>query len=161
MTTLVQLPMSGGIVLVDERKPELSYRLLLNQEASGRRVMCITREPPERVRARYPLNGAEHYWLVTRGDVRAVSPMRLDTIASRVESFVRRRPNGIIMIDGVELLMVMNNYEKVREFLLRLQGMLNKVGVGCIIPIDTRTLTTGELAELKTSFPLVQGVGGA
>ena len=160
MTTLVQLPMSGGIVLVDERKPELSYRLLLNQEASGRRVMCITREPPERVRARYPLNGAEHYWLVTRGDVRAVSPMRLDTIASRVESFVRRRPNGIIMIDGVELLMVMNNYEKVREFLLRLQGMLNKVGVGCIIPIDTRTLTTGELAELKTSFPLVQGVGG-
>jgi len=153
--------MSGGIVLVDERKPELSYRLLVEQEASGRRVMCITREPPERVRARYPLNGAEHYWLVTRGDVRAVSPMRLDTIASRVESFVRRRPNGIIMIDGVELLMVMNNYDKVREFLLRLQGMLNKVGVRCIIPIDTRTLTTGELAELKTSFPLVQGVGGA
>ena len=161
LTTIVQLPESGGIVLIDERKPELSYRLLLERIASGRRVMCITREPPERVRARYPLNGAEHYWLITRGDVRAVSPLRLDTIASRVESFVRRRPNGVILIDGVELLMVMNSYGEVRDLLLRLQGMLQKIGAGCIVPIDTRTLTTGELAELKSSFPMVQGVAGA
>jgi len=161
MTNLVQLPMSGGIVLVDERKPDLSYRLLLERAAAGRRVMCITREPPERVRARYPLDGAEHYWLVMRGDVRAVSPLRLNTIASRVESFARRRPNGVILIDGVELLMVMNSYGEVRDLLLRLQSMLQKVGAGCIIPIDTRTLTTGELAELKTSFPFVQSVADA
>lgn len=152
MTALAQLHAPPGILLVDERKPEMSYRLLLRWASSGRKAMCITREAPERVRGRYPLNGSEHYWLITRGDTRAVSPLRLDTIGSRIESFLRRRPKGVILIDGVELLMVMNSYEKVRDFLHELQATLTKAEASCIIPIDTRTLTTGEFAELKASF---------
>jgi len=138
---------------VDERKPDVSYRLLLEWAAAGRNVLCITREPPERVRARYPLNGAEHFWLVTNGDHRAVSPLRLNSIADRVESFARRRPNGVILIDGVELLMVMNSYEQVREFLVHIRRLL-KNGASCLVPIDTRTLTVTELAELTSLFPM-------
>ena len=138
---------------MDERKPDVSYRLLLEWAAAGRNVLCITREPPERIRARYPLNGAEHYWLVTKGDHRAVSPLRLSSIADRVESFARGRPNGVILIDGVELLMVMNSYEQVREFLVHIRRLL-KNGTSCLVPIDTRTLTVAELAELTSLFPM-------
>jgi hypothetical protein len=151
----------GPVVLVDERKPDLSHRLLGQLAGSGRKVLCITREPPERVRARYPLNGAEHYWLVTRGDARALSPFRLKRISGLIESFLKRNPDAAILIDGIELLMVVNDYEQVRDFLLRIQAMLQRNGAGCIIPIDTRTLTAWELDELKRSFPMVQGVTGA
>jgi hypothetical protein len=157
MTTLIQLPTLGRVVLVDERKPDLSYRLLQERAQLGRKVLCITREPPERVARRYPLDGAEHYWLVSQGDARAVSPFDLEAIARLIEAFVRRHRDAVILLDGVELLMVMNSYEEVRRFLDRVQGALREEGAGCIIPIDTRTLTSLELSELKGSFPMVHG----
>lgn len=151
----------GPVVLVDERKPDLSHRLLSQLAGDGRKVLRITREPPERVRARYPMDGAEHYWLVTRGDARALSPFHLKRISGIIESFLRRNPDAVILIDGIELLMVANCYAEVRDFLIRIQRMLPADGAGCIIPIDTRTLTMPELAELQVAFPLVHGAADA
>lgn len=160
--TAFNQPMTvGPVVLVDERKPDLSHRLLVELAAFGRKVLLITREPPERVRAQYPLEGAEHYWLVTRGDMRGVSPFHLKRISGLVESFLRRDPQAVILIDGIELLMIVNSYQDVRELLLRIQRMLPPAATGCIVPIDTRTLTTPELVELQVSFPMVPGAAAA
>jgi hypothetical protein len=107
------------------------------------------------------LEGAEHYWLVANGDIHGVSPFHLKRISGLVESFLRRDPHTVILIDGIELLMIVNSYQDVREFLLRIQRMLPRAATGCIVPIDTRTLTTPELAELQVSFPMVPGTAGA
>ncbi|MBI4416202.1 MAG: DUF835 domain-containing protein [Euryarchaeota archaeon] len=161
MTTVVHLPASGRVLLVDERKPDLSYRLLQERAKLGRRVLCITREPPERVARRYPIVSAEHYWLVTRGGGRAVNPLDLDGIFALVRAFLQRHPDAAVFIDGIELLMVMNSYEEVRDFLFRVQRLFREDGGAIIVPIDTRTLTVGELAEMKSSFSMLQGVPAA
>ena len=157
MEALVQVPTLGGILLIDERKPELSYRLLEQRARRRKRVLCITREPPERVARRHPLPLVEHYWLITGDGERSVDPFRLDRMRELVDAFLRENPQGSVLIDGVELLMVMNTYEQVRDFLASLQATLQRHRTDCLVPIDTRTLTVKELAELREVFPMVRG----
>lgn len=161
MEAVLQVPTTGGIVLVDERKPEFSYRLVRDRADQRRPVLCVTREPPERVARRHPMAGAEHYWLITNGGDRCVNPFRLDALQRLIDGFVTSHPEGAILIDGIELLMVMNSYEDVRAFLCSLQAKLLRRAAECVIPIDTRTLTTRELAEMRTAFPMVRGAAGA
>src|SRR2546428_138038 len=149
MEATLQVPTTGGIVLVDERKPELSYRLLEERAKQRRAVLCVTREPPERVARRHPMWGAEHYWLIGGNGGRSVSPTKLDALQRLVDAFIREHPSGAVLIDGIELLMVMNSYEDVRDFLGGLQSSLMRGATDCLIPIDTRTLTSKELADMR------------
>lgn len=161
MESLLQVPTVGGIVLIDEKKPELAYRLL-QERANGRRhVLCLTREPPERVARRYPMENAHHYWLITRGGELTVNPFRLDRVRELVEMFARSHPGCAFLLDGIELLMVMNSYEGVRDLLLGLREVLQRRHAELIIPIDTRTLTSRELAELGETFPLMRCAAAA
>lgn len=157
MEALVEVPTYGGVLLIDERKPDLSYRLLEQRAQMRKKVLCITREPPERVARRHPMPSAEHYWLITGDGERSVDPFRLDRMRRLIESFLAENPHGTVLIDGVELLMVMNTYEEVRDFLVGLQGVAQHHGTDCVVPIDTRTLTVRELGELRSAFPIVQG----
>lgn len=156
MEALVQVSTTGGIVLIDERKPDLSYRLV--QERSERKkVLCVSREAPERVARRHPMGSAEHYWLITGDGDHSVNPFHLDRLRALVETFFEANPQGAVLLDGVELLMIMNSYEQVRDCLLALQEASRRHGGDCVVPIDTRTLTTKELAELRGAFPMVRG----
>lgn len=159
MEALMEVPTTGGIVLIDERKPDLSYRLLQERAHGGRGVLCITREPPARVARRHPMDGASHYWLITGDGERSVDPFRLDAMTTLVEGFLASHPGGTILIDGVELLMVMNSYAAVRDFLAGLHDQLQKHRADCVVPIDTRTLTVPELKELRAVFPMMRGDG--
>ena len=157
MEALVQVPTLGGILLVDERKPEMSYRLLEQRSRHRKAVLCITREPPEWVARRHPMPSAEHYWLITGDGDRSVDPFRLDRMQELVDRFLVENPQGSVLIDGVELLMVMNSYEQVRDFLAALQSKMQDHHTDCLVPIDTRTLTVNELRELRDVFPMVRG----
>ena len=156
MATGMEVPTLGGIVLVDERKPDVSYRLLEERAKLGNHVLCITREPPERAVRRHRIENAEHYWLITRGTANAVNPFDLEGLRVLIERFLREHRHAVVFLDGVELLMVMNTYEEVRDLLLGLRTAIGDDGAGCVIPIDTRTLTARELGELKASFPMVR-----
>jgi hypothetical protein len=156
----VQVPILGGILLIDERKPDLSYRLV-QEHAHSRRVLCLTREPPERVARRHPMENAEHWWLISGDGERSLSPYQLGAVRDRVEGFLRENPGGAVLIDGVELLMVMNSYDEVRDLLSGLHDRMLRAGGECVVPIDTRTLTTKELADMRRSFPMVRGDGQA
>ena len=142
---------------MDERKPELSYRLLTERSNGSRPVLCVTREPPERVARRHPMAGAEHRWLIGGNGRGSVNPNRLDGLLGLIDGFVRGHRNGVVLLDGIELLMIMNSYEDVRAFLCSLQSSLLKEATDCVIPIDTRTLTSKELAEMRTAFPMIHG----
>ncbi len=157
MEAVLQVATTGGIVLVDERKPELSYRLLTQQSNGSRPVLCVSREPPERVASRHSMAGAEHRWLIGGNGRGSVNPNRLAGVFGLIDGFVRTRPNGVVLLDGIELLMIMNSYEEVRAFLCSLQTSLLRNATDCVIPIDTRTLTSKELAEMRTTFPMIRG----
>ncbi len=157
MQALLEVSTAGGIVLVDERKPDLSYRLLKGSAQRLQPVLTITREPPERVARRHPMASAEHYWLITGDGERSVDPCDLSAVRTLIDRFTAENPRAAVLIDGIELLMVMNSYADVRDFLAALQGSLVRRGTDCLIPIDTRTLTTSELAEMRASFPMVRG----
>ncbi|HEV8595452.1 MAG TPA: DUF835 domain-containing protein [Thermoplasmata archaeon] len=157
METLVQIPAMGGILLIDERKPDLSYRLLEERSRRNKRVLCVTREPPERVSRRHPMEAAEHYWLITGDGKRSVDPFRLDRLRGLIRTFLAAGPEGAVLIDGIELLMIMNSYEQVRDFLLSLEAEFRESHADCVVPIDTRTLTTRELAELRKEFAMLRG----
>ena len=148
---------TGGILLIDERRPDLSYRMIERLATRRKGVLCITREPPERVERRHPMPLARYYWLVTADGGRAVHPFQLGKMRGLIQRFVKENPEGAVFIDGVEFLMVMNTYERVRDFLQALEHILRERKTECVIPIDTRTLTVNELAELRGAFPMVQG----
>ncbi len=157
MEALIQVPAMGGILLIDERKPDLSYRLVEQRSRRRKKVLCVSREPPERVARRHPMVSAEHYWLITGDGERAVNPFQLSRLRDLIGEFLVRNPQGTVLLDGVELLMVMNSYEEVRDLLFALQERFRESRADCVVAIDTRTLTTKELEELREAFPIMRG----
>ncbi len=157
MEALVEVSVTGGVVLIDERKPDLSYRLLDERARRRKRVLCVTREPPERVARRIPIETVEHVWLITGNGGRTVTPLDLRRVLGVVNEFLAANPGGTVLLDGVELLMVMNSYEEVRGFLAALHESLRRHRADGVVPIDTRTLTVRELRDLRGAFMIVRG----
>lgn len=152
--------MEGPLILVDEPTPDFSYRLLRDLSKVGRKVLCISREHPEHMRSRYPLSGAEYYWLVTPRNGHSINSYDLRRIEWIIGVFIRRNPGAVISIEGIEFLMVMNGYGNVRDFLLGLQQVLPRVRGTCIVAINARTLRMREFRELARAFPMVRSPSG-
>lgn len=159
MGAVPKVPTDGGVVLIDEREPDLSYRLLGAEGMRRKRILCITREPPERAARHSGVPLAEYHWLIAGDGHRSIDPVRLDRVGDLVRRFHRVNPGGAVLIEGVEFLMVINSYERVRDLFLSLDDMLQGGRTECLVPIDTRTLTLRELRELRAAFPIVRGDG--
>jgi len=145
----------SSLIFVNEKKPDLSYKLFSQELKGNKKGLCITREPPENVIRRHQLHNTTHYWIITRRREGAINPLHLNKMRELIDSFVRVNRDSIVFIDGIEYLITMNNYSKVIDFLEKLGKSVERKGGSCIIPIDSRTLKEEELRRIKTRFQLL------
>jgi hypothetical protein len=142
-------------MLVKERDREASYELLEERVAEGMRALCITRDPPEIVARHHRLAHAEQYWLITRARPNAVDPFDLPRLGRLVLRFLGEHPESVVFLDGIEFLLVLNDYGAVKTFLSDVDAAVRRKGSSCIVPLDARTLAREELEDLTRSFAVL------
>jgi hypothetical protein len=81
------------------------------------KLMIISREPPELVEARLGLEALEVIWVTHFLGANVVSPNNLAEIARRINSFMAKNRNGIVILTDFGFLMKNNDHGQIKTFL--------------------------------------------
>ncbi len=141
----------GGMVIIHEKKAELSYALLRRMLADGTPCMIIGREPPERLQSVRGLRIDEEsvIWLTNLVGRRCVNPTHLSAMLNTLTRFLDNNRKGVVLIDGIEYLITNNGFEQVLKFINKIEDMIITSSVSFIVTLDPRTLDAQHLALIE------------
>lgn len=108
----------GGMYLVDEERPGLSFSILKELLAEGRRGLVISSEPPEMVRRAHSLpEGVELVWVTDVSSPGALKPAMVDQINAVRERFLAAGGRSAVLLDVFNQLVSSNDFNTVFKFL--------------------------------------------
>lgn len=149
----------GACYLVEERKPDLAYRLF---DALRKRKpvpgLVVTRQYPDRVKRERDLKDARIVWLSHTPGTDYQNPTALGALAKSIAKFVEDAGGeGVVLLDGLEYLVVNNGFlqtlmfiEHVNEFVMQKRGYV-------LLPVNPDALDEKELALLSRNLETVEG----
>jgi hypothetical protein len=156
---LLEVAKGYNYLIVDE-DPGVAFngfKSILKKEIPG---LCISTTFPEKLGRRYDVEGADLYWLtdtVSDSAVKALNPKRLDFEMMRaISNFLRDHPEGTVMIDGIENLIVENGFDSVFRFIKKVNDLASMGGATIFVPLSPSSLGKDELAVLQKEFDRVQ-----
>ncbi len=150
----------GESYIVDEEKPTRSYDIFKQAINRGRAGLCITRTHPESISFYGSSENVRFIWLTSvnyrLGKVSSLQPTDLSLITNEINSFIREGLKGIVLLDGVELLITNNGFDSTAKALTSIKDNI-RVNKGIlIISINLKTLKEEEKNFLIREFNLIQ-----
>lgn len=137
----------GATYIIKEEAAKLSYEVAADAARHGWRVLCITREYPEDIKAKFDLGSAAFFWLTMDESTEyAMPPTDLARIYTYSKTFLTEDQKGFILISGIEYLISQNSYGNVLKFI---QLMNDKVAVNRSVMLVTVSPLALEPRELK------------
>jgi len=110
--------------------------------------LCFTTLPPEQIRSKYVLQTTPIFWISNRGESH-VSINNLEIMADIVARFLDKSQNPVVLLDGLELLMVMNSFVHVMRFLRDIMEMIFISRGILIVPVSPSALSEREMALIE------------
>jgi hypothetical protein len=144
--------MVGGTYLMLEQKPvEIgqSFRIFKDYQRTGASGLIITREVPNTIRKKYNIKGIPIIWLSRSNHKKAITPTNLGNIIEEVKEFTMGKNNSIIMFEGLEYLIIHNDFERVLKFLHSLRDEIAVNDARLIISLNPKTLSKNKIALIK------------
>jgi hypothetical protein len=158
-STLLEIATGFNYLIVDE-DPGVAFqgfKSILQKEVPG---LCISTTFPEKLGKRYDVDGADLYWLTdtaTETNVKTLDPKRLDFEMMRaISHFLKAHPEGAVMIDGIENLIVENGFDDVFRFIKKINDLASVGGATIFVPLAPSSLAAEELSVLQKEFDRVQ-----
>jgi hypothetical protein len=158
-STLLEIATGYNYLIVDE-DPGVAFqgfKSILKKEVPG---LCISTTFPQKLGKRYDVEGADLYWLTdtaTETNVKTLDPKRLDFEMMRaISHFLKEHPEGAVMIDGIENLIVENGFDDVFRFIKKINDLASVGGATIFVPLAPSSLGKDELATLQKEFDRVQ-----
>jgi len=147
----------GRSYLVEEDRPDQAYGLLAKALEGGKGGLLITRTNPKRVRERFSLDSVRVLWLTDREESKeeTIAPA-LERIVYEIEGFMSKRPQGSIMLDGLEYLVSNNSFDAVLRFVRRLVDTVSEGHHVFLISLGPATVKEQELKMLEREMEVVQ-----
>lgn len=120
-------------------------------ELSSESYILISRLPPRRLLERLDLSKIETHWLTENQGEGALYPH-----LERMDSTIRQRisdGNGIIILEGLELLIGMHGWDSVMTFVRSLVDAIGTSLWSLLLPLDPLTLEPQQMAMLTREAP--------
>jgi len=114
--------------------------------------LVISRMPTNDIREKYLLQVTPIFWLSKTKGKYNLSPGDLGLIIHSVKQFLQNSKNPIVMLDGVEYLIINNDFLKVLKFIDDLNDAVVIFNGRLLIPISVKTLSEKELALLERNL---------
>ncbi len=153
----------GRSYLVEEERPDLSFKLLEYGAEGEWNLFCIARTNPRQIRDSYALEEAPIYWLTDRDSEKeqTITPS-LESIIYYIQETIDETPNIIVMIEGLEFLIDNNGFNPVIRFLRQLIDDISERDAILLIPISPYVLDDQELKSLEREMiPITKAISRA
>lgn len=140
----------GLSYLVVDDSPSLSFDVFKDLVTHGYQGLCITRLPPQRVRAEYGLEKTPVLWLsrVSTGKD-TMRPWPLEGISIAVEHFVSKGEKTVVLLDGLEYIISHNDFQSSLTLLHDLNERMAMEESILIVPLDPSALDEKEFALIR------------
>jgi isoleucyl-tRNA synthetase len=134
--------------LVEEDRPETSYKLFIEQLNIGKKGFCITRNYPAKIKARFRLGDIPLFWLSNVGKDNTIRPKDLEKLNLQLEQFLSNN-DVIILLDGLEYLITNNSFATVMRLLQSLKDQVAIHQSILVIAVNPSTLESHQLNLLE------------
>lgn len=148
-----------GMLFVNERRPERSLSLFLEKKKSGRKALFISRHKPQAMAGEEDMRGVECHRILLREEPNSIQPSNLEKIESIIREFFEKNKGGVALIDGVEMLTLFNDFDKVTDLLRKAQDAADSYGGFIIIPIDNRSIYPEDFKAICEKFEFLDSEG--
>jgi hypothetical protein len=149
---------SGKLYLIEERVPLRTHQLLRKELAKGRAALYISKHSPSQLGTQFSLDSdpLQTKWLTPRPESSCIPPMNLQMFEENVKDFLKLNHDGIVVLNGVDVLEMWNGSRPVLDVIKKVQKEM-KMGEGnFIISLDPKNhYQTGLNALEKASDEVV------
>jgi len=139
----------GRLYVLRETKPERALALFHRMVDSGWRPLYITRQHPNHVVRRQGGREIRVVWLSSALGKDQVEARNLNSLTNLVTDFANEGPRGIILLDGLEYLLINNDFARVLNFLENLTQLVALRRAALILSIDKRAFEPKELGLIE------------
>ena len=156
---MAELELGRGVCyLVEEKKPDLAYRLFKQLVPDPLPGIVITRLYPDRVKRERALpTDAKVLWLSHTPGEDNHNPTAIGTLAKTISRFIEDHGGeAVVLLDGLEYLIVNNGFlqtlmfvEHVNEFVMQRKAVV-------LIPCSPEALEEKELALLERNLEVLE-----
>jgi hypothetical protein len=142
---------SGKLYLFIERVPLRTHCILRKELATGRKVMYISKNPPVILENQLTSDDGSLLlkWLTPRADKGCIPPMNLKLMEEEIGKFLDLNHDGIIVINGLEVLEMWNGFMPVVKMVERLKEKLAEPDKAILISVDPKNLVTNNIGRLE------------
>lgn len=135
------------------RSFEMFAKLISPREGDGARTgYVLSRQHPSQIRAKYNLGDTPITWIASTTGESVIDPTKANLLAQGVMEFLSKSKNGIVLLDGIESIILNNDFnrsmrmlEQLNDFVMQYRGVL-------LIPIDPTAFNPRELAVISRNF---------
>jgi Trk K+ transport system NAD-binding subunit len=116
-----------------EKSSEIAHKVLLSHLYHKRYGLIITAHDPQRIRKEYGIETTPIIWITdTETDHPAVDPIDIQQFYETIKKFIAEVPNSFVLIDGLDFLILHNNFAKIHQFVRQLKSIISK-SESCLI----------------------------
>ncbi len=139
-----------------EERPKWSLEIFCELVTHGVPGFVISRAYPERVRKKYELVKTPMVWLSQSEIENSVTPDDLFKLQYVISDFTRKSKCSVIFLDGLEYLIIQNNFEKILECVQELGDIIASNNSRLIISLHKDTLSPEEYSMLEREVTILK-----
>jgi hypothetical protein len=146
----------GRTYLTKEKKPERALVYFRRAIESGFRPLYVTRQHPNHVLRAHAGKEIRVVWLSTTLGKDYVDPHNLNSLTNLVTNFVSDGPRAVILLDGLEYLMINNDFPRIVHFLEYVNEQVAMKRAILILSVDDRAFEPKELALIERNTVTIE-----
>lgn len=141
----------GKFYLFEERVPLRTHQLLRKELRLGRKTLYISKNAPELIQSQLSFDKVrlQTKWLTPRIGENFIPPMNLKMLENSIYQFIRRNREGLVVINGLEVLEKWNGWMPVLKVLRRVERYVKENDGNLIISLDPKNHYSKKLEKLE------------
>lgn len=152
-------PEEGRSYLIKEKKPDGAMSHFVKMIGRGYTGLVITRQHPNNVVRKFNLDGVRLIWLSTTLGKDYIDPHNLNNLTNLANQFLQENGRSVLLLDGLEYLVVHNDFARVLKFVEYLNEMVMQRQALLLISLDDRAFEPRQLALLERNAATLDGLG--
>ena len=143
-----------GKETADRSSPNV-MKLFMQIASQGHYGFIVTREYPIEVRKNWNVDSLPIIGLTTSkegeelNNVQYMDPHNMVELSHAIKDFISKNERSVIIIDGLEYLIIQNNFNDVLRFIESINDFISKKKAVVIIPLDFKAVSESDLHLLK------------
>ena len=141
--------------IIEEKKPEKSFQIFVDLVTHGIPGFAVSRTYPEKLKRTHELTKTPVVWLSKSEVGRTIDPNDLPKLSFIIEDFTKKCEQSVVLLDGLEYLIIQNNFETVVKLLYELKDVVVLNNSRLVIPLYKGTLSEKEYNLLVREFTII------